>query len=131
MTETGRIERQRRIQMIWILFIDALVIGAFAAGQGVDGALRAAVIMLAFTAFFFVGMKRSGTAEVVSGVGDERTRQLYLRSASFTSSVLVAVIVGWFLVTMVQGEPNQTLAILAMVYNVAMIGSAAYYSRRG
>lgn len=131
MTETTRIRRERRNLMIWIVALDATVIGAFAIGLGLEGAAWAAMLMLAFTAFFVIGRGRTGTAEVVSGVGDERTRLLYLRSTSFTGLALGAVIVGWLLVTVIQGDPDSTLSTLALVFNAALIGSAAYYSRRG
>jgi hypothetical protein len=113
-----------------VLAIDVIVVAAFWIGRGLEAGLYTGAIMAAFTAFLILGRGRSQTAEVVSGIGDERTRRLYTRSLAFTCLVLVSVMVPWFLVTVIQGEPNETLSILALVFNVSLIGSAAYLSRR-
>ena len=57
-----------------------------------------------------VARRRSDTFDVMSGIGDERTRSLYQRAVAFAGTVMSFVLPGWWLVTVAQGEPNTTLS---------------------
>lgn len=131
MSESDRWWNSWTAQIVSILVLDAIVVAAFWIGEGIEQAAITAAIMLAFTAFLVFGRGRSQTAEVVSGVGDERIRTLYTRAAAFTCGVMSFVIVGWFLGTVIEGEPNETLSLLGFIFGVTLLGSAAYYARRG
>ena len=68
---------------------------------------------------------------MISGVGDERTRDLLSALGSVTCGVMSLVIVGWFLGTVIDGDPNQTLSLLGFIFGVTLLVSAAYFERRG
>jgi hypothetical protein len=123
-------ERARRGQMIFALAVTAATIAAFWIGGSPEWAIPAAILMLGFIAAMAL-RDRSQTAEVMYGVGDERTRQLYLRSVALTGVVMLGVIVSWYLVTVVEGDPDETLGLLAAIFNGNLIVSAAVVSRRG
>jgi hypothetical protein len=75
--------------------------------------------------------ERSEAVGVVSGIGDERIRLLHLRTCASAGLIMVAVIVVWYLATVVGGDTNQTLGLLALIFNASLIGAAAVLSRRG
>ena len=58
-------------------------------------------------------------------------RSLYTRASSATATVLSLVIVGWWLVTVVQDEPNRTLSVLGAVFAVTFLGGCFALQRRG
>jgi len=64
-------------------------------------------------------------------MGDERTRQLYLRATAFAGTVMAFVLPAWWLVTVAQGEPDVTLNLLCAIYGVTWIAAAIVLPRRG
>ena len=120
----------RNGQLAFALAITVAAIAAFWIGGSPEWAIPAAIVMLGFIAAMAL-RDRSQTVEVMYGVGDERTRQLYLQSTALAGIVMLAVVVCWYLVTVAQGDPNETLGLLAAIVNGSLIVAAAIVSRRG
>jgi len=127
-SEANKHWRQGQIGLA--LTITAAVIAAFWIGGSIEWAIPAAIVMLGLIAAMAL-RDRSQTAETLYGVGDERTRQLHQRTVALAGLVMLAVIVTWYLVTVAQGDPNETLGLLAVIFNASLIGAAATVSRRG
>ena len=119
------------VQLVLLLALVAAVVAVFWAAEGVGSALVSGAILLAFVALVHFGRGRSGTIEVMSGVGDERTRSLYARAAAFCGNVMAFVLPGWWLVTVAQGDPNETLGILSALFGVCFIAAVFVLARRG
>jgi hypothetical protein len=79
----------------------------------------------------YFGRRRSQSLEVMSGMGDERTRELYLRATAFAGTVMAFVLPAWWLVTVAQGEPDVTLNVLCAIYGFTWIAAAIVLPRRG
>lgn len=124
-----RSERARNAQMIFGVLITAAIVAAFWIGGSPEWAIPAAIVMLGFIAAMGFS-DRSQTAEVMYGIGDERTRDLYRRALAVTGLVMLGVIVVWYLVTVAEGDPNQTLGVLAALFNAGLIAISAVLSRR-
>jgi hypothetical protein len=118
------------VQVIGMLAISAAVIAVFWVAQGVEEALYASAVLLAFTAIVHFGRRYSGTLEVMSGTGDERVRSLYTRAVAIAGSVMAFLLPGWFLVTVAQGDPDSTLSILSLIFGVTFIGAVVFLARR-
>ena len=103
---------------------------AFGVAEGPGAGLLAGAWVLLFVGLLWLGRGRFDAVDVMVGVGDERTRTLYTRATAFAGNVLIYVIVGWFLVTLVQGEVNETLSVLGAVGGVAFVVGAIIASRR-
>ena len=125
-----RLSHDVRAQAVGLALITLATGAAFWVGEGLEGALPPFLILLAFSVFVLVGRTRSDTVRAISGVGDERTRSLYQRSVAFAGTVMSFAIPAWWLVTVAQGKPNDTLAILATVFGVSFILGAIVLSRR-
>ena len=104
---------------------------AFWIGGGVAEALPPFLILLAFITLVMVGRSRSDAVRTLAGTGDERTRTLYSRSVAFAGNVVSVVVPTWWLVTVAQGVPNDTLAVVAVVFGVSFVLAALTLSRRG
>ena len=118
------------VQLIGMLAIAAAVFGVFWAAEGIEEAWPSAAILLGFIAILHFGRDRSDTLNVMSGVGDERTRSLYTRAVAFAGSVMAFVLPGWWLVTVAQGDPDRTLTILCAIFGVTFIAGVAVLARR-
>ena len=110
--------------------ITAVTFAALWIGLGLSEAWPGALILLGFTVLVAVGRSRSQTIEIISGIGDERTRSLYERTCTATTGVLAFVLPGWWLVTVVAGEPDNTLSAVCAVFAVVLIASAVVQARR-
>jgi hypothetical protein len=64
-------------QLVAGLLIGAAVVAAFAIGGDLSSALVSGGLVVAFVLFVYFGRRRSEAIEVMSGIGDERTRSLY------------------------------------------------------
>ena len=110
-----------------------LVAGVFVAfavgGDAGDGAISA-VIVLAFLVLVLFGRRRSDTLDVMSGIGDERGKSLYLRAVAFTGTVMSFVLPIWWLVTVAQGDPNNVLALCCAIFGLTFITSVVVLARR-
>ncbi|MGH2980606.1 MAG: hypothetical protein ACRDKV_01000 [Solirubrobacterales bacterium] len=129
MTALKRSRRQGQLGVL--LAVTAAIVAAIWVGAGVEWAIPSAMVMLGFIALLVFGVGRSDTAEVIYGVGDERVRQLHLRACAAAGVAMLAVIVLWYLVTVAMGDPNETLGVLATLFNGSLITAAVTLSRRG
>ena len=120
-----------RAQLLAMLAIAAAVAAAFWISEGAGHGLLAGAWMLLFVAIIHFGRSRFDAIDVMSGTGDERARSLYVRTVAFTGNVIVYVVLGWWLVTVIKGDPNQTLTIIATVGGLAFIVGAIVNSSRG
>jgi len=117
--------------LLWGALLGAAVgVAYLAGGQGVADAIIAGALVFGFMVLVVVARRRSDTFDVMSGVGDERTRSLYQRSVAFAGTVMSFVLPGWWLVTVATGEPNMTLSLLCAIFAVAWAAAAVFFSRR-
>jgi hypothetical protein len=75
-------------QLVGGFAIGGAVIVAFLIGGDVTSALISGALVIGFVLLVHFGRRRSQSLEVMSGMGDERTRQLYLRATAFAGSVM-------------------------------------------
>jgi hypothetical protein len=118
------------VQLAGMLAIAAAVFGVFWAAEGFEEALPSAAILLGFIALLHFGRERSDTLNVMSGVGDERTRSLYTQAIAVAGTVMAFVLPGWWLVTVAQGDPDTTLSVLCAVLGLTFIVSVVVVARR-
>ena len=76
------------------------------------------------------GRRRSQTAEVLSGIGDERIRSINLRATAFAGNVTALVLPVIWLVSVASGSENGTAAACSAVFGVAYIAAAVFLARR-
>ncbi len=112
------------------LIAAAVVVAYLLGGQSVGEALIGGGLVLGFMVLVTVARRRSDTFDVMSGVGDERTRSLYQRAVAFAGTVMSFVLPGWWLVTVAQGESNTTLALLCAIFAVSWLLAVVVLSRR-
>jgi len=112
------------------LLAGALVAAYLVGGQSVGEALIGGALVFGFMLLVVVARRRSDAFDVMSGVGDERTRHLYVRSVAFAGTVMSIVLPAWWLVTVATGEPNTTLSLLCAVFALSWIGAVIVLSRR-
>ena len=118
------------VQVIGMLAITAATTAVFWIAQGFDAAFPVGLGLLAFTAVVHFGRRRSNTLEVMSGTGDERVRSLYTQAVSFAGAVMAFLLPGWWLVTVAQGDPNETLAMLSAIFGASFILGVVFLARR-
>jgi len=118
------------VQVAGMLAITAATTAVFWIAQGFDAAFPVALVLLAFTAVVHFGRRRSNTLEVMSGTGDERVRSLYTQAVAIAGTVMSFVLPGWWLVTVAQGEANDTLAVLCAIFGATFVVAVAVLARR-
>jgi hypothetical protein len=118
------------VQVMGMLTITAACVAVFWAAEGFEEAWPVGAVLLAFTAVVHFGRRRSTTLEVMSGTGDERVRSLYTRAVAFAGAVMSFLLPGWWLVTVAQGDPNETLALLCAIFGLSFILSVVVLARR-
>jgi hypothetical protein len=94
-------------------------------------AVSAAGWLLAFVLLIHFGRRRSDVIDVISGIGDERSRLLYTRAVAFAGHVICLVVVVWWLWTEISGTTNETLSVIGVIAGLSFLAGAIYYSRRG
>ena len=99
-------------------------------GQSLGQAAIAGGLVLGFMVLVTAARRRSDTFDVMSGIGDERTRSLYQRAVAFAGTVMSFVLPGWWLVTVAQGEANTTLAALCAIFALSWLLAVVVLSRR-
>jgi hypothetical protein len=67
----------------------------------------------------------------VSGTGDERVRSLYTQAVAIAGAVMSFLLPGWWLVTVAQGEANDTLSLLCAIFGATFVVAVAVLARRG
>jgi hypothetical protein len=118
------------VQVAGMALIGAAATAVFWAAEGFEAAWPLALIMTAFIALVHFGRRRSNVLEVMSGTGDERVRSLYMRAVAFAGAVMAWVLPAWWLVTVAQGDSNETLNILCGVFAVCFIAAVVVLARR-
>ena len=118
-------------QLVGGLLIAAAVGVAFLIGDDPGFGLVSGAIVAAFVLVLYFGRRRSESVQVMSGIGDERTRHLYLRATAFAGCVMAFVLPAWWLVTVAQGEPDTTLNVLCAIFGFTWIAAAIVLPRRG
>jgi hypothetical protein len=118
------------VQVAGMLAITAACVTVFWIAEGPEEALPFGAVLLAFTALVHFGRRRSNTLEVMSGTGDERVRSLYMRAVAFAGAVMSFLLPGWWLVTVAQGDQNETLALLSAIFGVTFIAAVVVLARR-
>jgi 4-amino-4-deoxy-L-arabinose transferase-like glycosyltransferase len=118
------------VQVAGMLAITAATTAVFWIAQGFDAAFPVGLVLLAFTAVVHFGRRRSNTLEVMSGTGDERVRSLYTQAVAIAGTVMSFLLPGWWLVTVAQGEANDTLAVLCAIFGATFVVAVAVLARR-
>jgi hypothetical protein len=118
------------VQVAGMTLIAAAATAVFWAVDGFEAAWPFALIMAAFIAVVHFGRRRSNVLEVMSGTGDERVRSLYMRAVAFAGATMAWLLPGWWLVTVAQGDANETLSVLCAVFAVSFIAAVAWLARR-
>ena len=119
------------IQVAGMLAITAATTAVFWIAEGFEAAFPVALVLLAFTAIVHFGRRRSNTLEVMSGTGDERVRSLYTQAVAIAGTVMSFLLPAWWLVTVAQGDPNETLSLLCAIFGVSFILAIVVLARRG
>ena len=110
-----------------------LVVGvfvAFALGDDAGNGAIGAAVVLAFLLLVLFGRRRSDTLDVMSGIGDERTKLLYTRAVAFAGTVMSFVLPIWWLVTIASGDPSNVLSICCAIFGFSFIGAVVVLARR-
>jgi hypothetical protein len=118
------------VQVTGMLAITAATTTVFWIAEGYEAALGVSVVLLAFTAIVHFGRRRFNTLEVMSGTGDERIRSLYTQAVAFAGTVMSFLLPAWWLVTVAEGDPNDTLALLCAIFGVSFIVGVVFLARR-
>jgi 4-amino-4-deoxy-L-arabinose transferase-like glycosyltransferase len=119
------------VQVAGMLAITAATTAVFWIAEGFEAAFPVALVLLAFTAVVHFGRRRSNTLEVISGTGDERVRSLYTQAVAIAGTVMSFLLPAWWLVTVAQGDPNETLSLLCAIFGVSFILAIVVLARRG
>jgi hypothetical protein len=125
------IDTSWRSELWWYLGITAASGLAFGIGVSPIAGVVAGALMLAFTAALALGRGRVDALRVIGGAGDERNRELYLRSLATAGGLLGLVVTAWMLATVARGEADGELIVLTLVFAATFVGSSAYYGLRG
>jgi 4-amino-4-deoxy-L-arabinose transferase-like glycosyltransferase len=118
------------VQVAGMLAITASCVAVFWAAEGFEAALPVGLVLLAFTAIVHFGRRHSNTLEVMSGTGDERVRSLYTQAVAVAGTVMAFLLPGWWLVTVAQGEPDNTLSALCAIFGATFIAAVIVLARR-
>ena len=107
------------------VFLGLLMLGAFALGGDVGDGLAALGVMVALAAGILV-FGRSETVRGLSGPGrDERWAKIDITATAITGSVLIAVIIGAFLVEVARGEDGEPWSQLGALGGITYIVAVA------
>jgi hypothetical protein len=119
------VHRSRWYMPAFSVFLGLLMLGAFALGGDVGGGLAALGVMVALAAGILV-FGRSETVRGLSGPGrDERWAKIDITATAITGSVLIAVIIGAFLVEVARGEDGEPWSQLGALGGITYIVAVA------
>jgi hypothetical protein len=125
-----------RRQSKWVIpALSVAIGGAMLAAQWANGHLASGLeslgIMLFAGAVFLLG-GRSETIRGLRGDGrDERFRQIDLAGTAFAGGVLIAVVIGAFIVELARGHDGMPYAWLGAVAGLAYVVAIAWQRLRG
>jgi hypothetical protein len=112
-----------------LILVAAVFVAFVVGGDAGNGAISAAIV-LAFLLLILFGRRHSDTLDVMSGIGDERGRVLYTRAVAFAGTVMSFVLPGWWLVTIAQGDPNETLSLACAIFGASFVLAVVVLARR-
>ena len=130
MTTLQRWNNDPRAQLVAMLALAAATGVGFAIGEGAVAGLAAAAWVGAFAVAIHFGRTRFATLETASGVGDERTQHLSQRAYALSSSIMAFVLVGWWLASVIAGDPDERLGQVCAIYGAVFLLSCAIVARR-
>jgi hypothetical protein len=117
-------------QLMLGLVLVAAVFVAFAVGGDAGQGAVSAAIVLAFLLLVLLGRRHSDTLDAMSGIGDERGKLLYTRAVAFAGTVMSFVLPGWWLVTIAQGDPDETLSLMCAIFGASFVLAVVVLARR-
>jgi hypothetical protein len=115
------------------LVLCAAVFVAVLIADGLGSALFAGALLLCLTLALLVGRTRSETVEVMTGIGDERTRAITTIAAAWTAYAMVLILIGWWLIALATGADEtvqRTLAQFGVVFTVTWLVCTLVARRR-
>ena len=115
--------------MLGLVLVAAVFVAFAVGGDAGEGAVSAAIV-LAFLLLVLLGRRHSDTLDVMSGIGDERGKLLYTRAVAFAGTVMSFVLPIWWLVTIAQGNPDDTLSLMCAIFGVSFILAVVILARR-
>ena len=118
-------------QMSVGLVLVAAVFVAFALNDDAANGVIAAALVLGFLLLVYFGRRRSDTLDIMSGIGDERSKLLYTRAVAFSGTVMSFVLPIWWLVTIAKGDPNEVLSICCAIFGATFMLAVVVLARRG
>ena len=131
MPTTPNYMRSRYFMPLFTLFMGALVFAAFAIGGDLKNGLFAIPLFVGIAALFFFA-RRSETIQGLGGPGrDERWALIDLSATAAAGAVLIAVIIGCWLVEIAKGHDGSPYGQLGAVAGVAYILAIAILRKRG
>src|SRR5262245_41525569 len=131
MPTTPNYMRSRYFMPLFSLFMCALVLAAFAIGGDVKDGLLAVPLFVGIAALFFFA-RRNETIQGLGGPGrDERWALIDLTATASTGAVMIAVIIGCWLVEIAKGQDGSPYSQLGAVAGLVYILSVAILRLRG
>jgi len=122
----NRLYRTRWFMPAFCVLIAALMFAAFAIGGDTTSGAYSAAVLLFVGAVFYFGARRSETLAGLGGPGrDERWERIDVHATALTGLVLILVIIGAWLVEIVQGKDGSPYAALGAVGGIAYIIAVA------
>ncbi len=120
----------QRSTTFWIAFQVLFALVCIGAGwYGGDLALGfacAGVLLASAAAFYAAGRRGKDIGGILTGVGDERVKSIY-RDATFrTGEMLMYILAIWGVVSAAQGETNETLVAILMIFGALWIANIAW-----
>jgi hypothetical protein len=131
MPTTPNYMRSRYFMPLFTLFLGALVFTAFAIGGDLTNGLFAIPLFVGIAAVFFFA-RRNETIQGLGGPGrDERWALIDLTATAATGAVLIAVVIGCWLVEIAKGHDGSPYGQLGAVAGLAYILAVAILRKRG
>jgi hypothetical protein len=131
MPTTPNYMRSRYFMPLFTLFLGALVFTAFAIGGDLTNGLFAIPLFVGIAAVFFFA-RRNETIQGLGGPGrDERWAMIDLTATAATGAVLIAVVIGCWLVEIAKGHDGSPYGQLGAIAGLAYILSVAILRKRG
>jgi hypothetical protein len=131
MPTTPNYMRSRYFMPLFTLFLGALVFTAFAIGGDLTNGLFAIPLFVGIAAVFFFA-RRNETIQGLGGPGrDERWAMIDLTATAAAGAVLIAVVIGCWLVEIAKGHDGSPYGQLGAVAGLAYILAVAILRKRG
>ncbi len=123
--------RTYRANVAWWLAITAVAVSVFWIAEGPVPALTVGGWLALFMAVMHFGRNRSEAITIMTGVGDERVRELSKRALAFAGGVMAVVLPVAWMATVLANDENYLVGLLSAVFATAFIGATIVLERRG